>query len=81
MSLEHEFLQVSPERAGALRLDDAAIPYDEVMAPPAGMQVFRLHDDVIGRNLGRIDERRSDDWSGMSLFERGKCAISAGSRQ
>lgn len=78
MSLEHEFLQIVPERAAALREDEMAVPYDEVHAPPSGMRVFRLHDDVIGRNLGRIDGRRSDDFSGMSLYEPGQMRYFSG---
>lgn len=72
MSLEHEFLQITPARAEQLRRDALAVPYDEVRAPPEGMRVFRLHDDVIRRNLGRIDGCMADDWSGMALFEPGK---------
>lgn len=78
MSLEHEFLQITPERAERLREDALAVPYDEVHAPPEGMRVFRLHDDVIRRNLGRSDGRMADDWSGMALFEPGKMRYFSG---
>lgn len=78
MSLEHEFLQIAAERAEGLRQDALAVPYDEVHAPPEGMRVFSLHDDVIRRNLGRIDGCTSDDWSGLAVFEPGRMRYFSG---
>lgn len=78
MSLLHEFLQIAPERAALLREDELAVPYDEVHAPPAGMRVFRLHDDVIRRNLGHVDGRMSDDWTGMATYEPGRMRFFSG---
>jgi len=68
----HEFVQLAPSLGEKLRLDEEAVTYDYYMEPPPGCEVFRLHDDVIGRNSGRIDGMRSDDWSGLSIFEAGR---------
>lgn len=78
MSLEHEFVQIAPTRAERLRRGDDAISYDYCRKPPAGMQVFRLHDDVIRRSSGRIDGLRSEDWSGMKIFEPGRMRYFSG---
>ncbi len=65
----HEFVQLAPSLGERLRQDEDAISYEYCLTPPPGCEVFQLHDDVIGRNSGRIDGLRSDDWSGLSLFE------------
>lgn len=78
MSLEHEFMQIAPDLAEQLRWNDEAVSYDDCLKPPKGMEIFRIHDDVIGRNSGRIDGLRSEDWSGMAVFEPGKMRYFSG---
>lgn len=72
MTQYHEFVQISLAQAENLRRKDDAVGYEYCLKPPQGMAVFRLHDDVIGRNSGRIDGLRTEDWSGMAIFEPGK---------
>ena len=78
LSLMHEFVQSSPERGVLLRQSEDAVDYGYCQNPPQGMAFFRLHDDVIGRNSGRIDGLRTDDWSGMAVFEPGKMRYFSG---
>lgn len=78
MSLQHEFAQIIPSQAEKLHRNENAVDYGYCLKPPQGMAVFRLHDDVIGRNSGRIDGLRTDDWSGMAIFEPGKMRYFSG---
>ena len=78
MSLMHEFVQITPVMGVQLRQSEDAVDYGYCQEPPQGMTTFRLHDDVIGRNSGRIDGQRTDDWSGMAVFEPGKMRYFSG---
>ena len=78
MSLIHEFVQITQAQGVLLRQNEDAVDYSYCQDPPRAMATFRIHDDVIGRNSGRIDGQRTDDWSGMAVYEPEKMRYFSG---
>ncbi|MBQ8200289.1 MAG: hypothetical protein IJZ74_00825 [Clostridia bacterium] len=68
ISLRHVFVQILPETA-RMYLPDGLAP--DMLAPSKLLQMT-LPDDLIQRNIGRVDRKTGSDWLGMDIYEPGK---------